>query len=291
MTSRALAFMANDRYLDWAKTFLESIRSKDATLPIYCIPHGGPMEGVIALRDVFRFDLLTEGLDRLDPFAERLFPRHPRHRANLRKYAALTLPVDEIAYFDIDMVMLVEPARLFGHIQAGRADLVYFATSPEWVYAASQLPRAESLFPDMRLISAGAFVTSREALTIDAVIGTIEDNMALYLSLRRSKVYDQPVLNFVLHRLGKRARHITELDPTLAGMASARNPNLLWAGDRIADRVVTGDVLAVHWAGPAKSRLERLNPRAWPMQRFLQSLRDQAEQRIRGGHGKATAAD
>jgi hypothetical protein len=290
--SRALAFMANDRYLDWAKTFLESVRSQDAALPLYCIPHGGRMAGIAALRSAFNFEFITDGLDRLDAFGERLFPyARQRHRANLRKYVALTLPVDEIAYFDIDMAMLVEPARLFGHIEAGRADLVYFATSPEWVYAPAQLERAASLFPDMRLISAGAFVTSREALTIDAVIGTIEDNMALYLSLRRSKVYDQPVLNFVLHRLGKRARHITELDPTLAGMASARNPNLLWAGDRIADRVVTGDVLAVHWAGPAKSRLERLNPRAWPMQRFLQSLRDQAEQRIRGGHGEATAAD
>jgi hypothetical protein len=39
MTSRALAFLANDRYLDWA--FLESVRSKDVTLSLYCIPHVG----------------------------------------------------------------------------------------------------------------------------------------------------------------------------------------------------------------------------------------------------------
>jgi hypothetical protein len=292
VTSRALAFMANDRYLDWAKVFLESVRSQDATLPLYCIPHGGRMAGIATLRNAFNFEFISDGLERLDAFGNRLLPfARPRHRANLRKYVALTLPVDEVAYFDIDMVMLVEPARLFGHVEAGRADLVYFATSPEWVYAPDQLDRAASLFPEMRLISAGAFVTSRRALTIDAIIGTVEDNLDLYKSLRRFGVYDQPVLNFVLHRLGKRCRHITELDPSLCGMASVRNPDLGWADGRIINETMTGDVLAVHWAGPAKSRFEKLKPSAREMQRFLGGLRQQAEQRLRNAQSAGVAAD
>ncbi len=282
MTSRALAFMANDRYLNWAKAFLESVRSKDAGLPIYCIPHGGPMKGVLALRDVFGFELLTEGLDRLDAFARRLFPNSlARHRANLRKYVALNLPVDEVAYFDIDMVMLVEPERLFGHIEADQVDVVYFATSPEWVYWPDKIDEARALFPDMRLISAGAFLTSRKVLSIDSVIATVENNLELYRSLRRSGVYDQPVLNFVLHRLGKRCRHITELDPSLCGMVSVRNPDLRWADGKIINCTMPGDVLAVHWAGPAKSLVEWLNPRTWQIQRFLRSVRQRAEERIR----------
>jgi len=193
---------------------------------------------------------------------------------------ALNLPVDEIAYFDIDLVMLVDPARIFGHVAAGRADLVYFSTSPEWVYAAEKLDMARELFLDMRLISAGAFLTSRWALTMDEIIGTIEDNRQLFMSLRRSQVYDQPVLNFVLHRLGKRARHITELDPGLTGMASVRNPDLRWVDGKIVHGTMGGDVLAVHWAGPAKSHRERHAPRAVPMQRFLDSLHRQADERI-----------
>ena len=133
----------------------------------------------------------------------------------------------------------------------------------------------------MRLVSAGAFLTSRQVLSIDSVIGTVEDNLDLYLSLRRSGVYDQPVLNFVLHRLGVRCRHIAELDPSLCGMASVRNPDLRWDDGRIVNCTMPGDVLAVHWAGPAKSVVEWLTPRAWPMQRFLGGLRQQAEQRIR----------
>jgi hypothetical protein len=100
--------MANDRYLDWAKVFLESIRSRDEALPLYCIPHGGRMTGIAGLRSAFDFEFVTEGLDRLDAFGARLLPfARRRHRANLRKYVSLTLPVDEVAYFDIDMAMLV----------------------------------------------------------------------------------------------------------------------------------------------------------------------------------------
>jgi hypothetical protein len=282
MTGRALAFMANDRYLHWVKAFLESVRSKEPDLTLYCIPHGGEMQGVSSLRRAYRFELLTDGLERLDAFARRLYPNAlRRHRANLRKYVVLNLPVAEVAYFDIDMVMLAEPARLFGHVEAGRADLVYFATSPEWVYLPGKLETARAMFPDLRLISAGAFLTSPRALTMDDVIDTVGENLELFLSLRRPRVYDQPVLNFVLHKLRKRCRHITELDPSLCGMVSVRNPNLRWTGDSIVDETTPGDVLAIHWAGSAKSYVEWLNPRTRPMERFLGTLRRRAEERIR----------
>jgi hypothetical protein len=304
VTSRALAFMANDRYFDWAKAFLESVRSRDPDLPLYCIPHVGSIEALCALRSVYRFKLLTDGIERLDAFAKRLYPfSRARHRANLRKYVALNLPVDEIAYFDIDMVMLIDPGRLFGHVAAGRADLVYFATSPEWVYRPSKLDMARELFPEMSLISAGAFVTSPRTLTMDDIIGTVKDNLKLFRSLRRAAVFDQPVLNFVLHRLGKRVRHITELDPGLYGMMSSGSPDLRLAGGKIVDATIRGEVLAVHWAGTAKSRGERLAPRAQPVLQFLETVRQQADERIRrvavsdrrrhgcNGDGPRTAAD
>ena len=280
MSNYALAFLANDRYLGWAVTFLESVRSMDAKLPLYCIPHSGPMAGILGLRKAFGFEILQEGLDRLDAFAKRLYPRHARYRANLRKYSALTFPVDEVVYFDVDLVVLTEPARLFGHIQPGHVDFLYLSTSPDWVYAAKSMCVARSLFPDMRLMSAGAFVTSRSALTLDELITTTEDNLELFRSLRRSKVYDQPVLNFVLHRLGKRCRHITELDDSLAGVASARNPNLQPTNDKVIDRTVPGDVVAIHWAGNARSMSRHANPQSWPMQRIREAVRLQALQRV-----------
>jgi hypothetical protein len=281
MTTSALAFMANDRYRNWAITFLESVRSVEATLPLYCIPHSGSFAEILPLRHVFDFEILDTGLDRLDGLGRRLFPYHPRYRANLRKYAALTLPVDEVAYFDIDLMLLIEPARLFGHIRPGETDLIYFASSPQWVYAARRLAYARTLFPDMRLISAGAFVTSRRTLTIDELIGTVDENRALYLSLRRRRVYDQPVLNFVLHRLAKQCRSIAELDDTLAGLVSFRNPSLRVVEGRPVCLAVTGDIVAIHWAGAGKRRGELAHPRTWPLRRLREAVNARGKERIR----------
>jgi hypothetical protein len=280
MKSCALTFLANDRYFDWALLFLESVRSKNSKLPLYCIPHSGQTTKILGLRNAYGFEMLEEGLDRLDAFGRRLFPFN-RHRANLRKYAALTLPVDEVAYFDVDMAVLIDPARLFGHIKPGEVDFVYFSTSPDWVYAARKMHVAQSLFPDMRLMSAGAFVTSRNAFTLDEVITTVEQNLELYRSLRRRNVFDQPVLNFVMHRLGKRCLHIRELDSSLVGMASSQNPNLQVTDGQTIDTTVSGDLLAVHWAGGAKKPLHQLaRPRTWPLQRLRESLRSGALQRM-----------
>ncbi|HZT89550.1 MAG TPA: hypothetical protein VFA12_16370 [Stellaceae bacterium] len=281
MTTTALAFMANDRYRDWVVGFLESVRTLDPHLPLFCIPHSGSIDKIVPLGRVFGFEMLHDGVDRLDAFARRLFPFHPRHRANLRKYAALTLAVDEVAYFDVDLLMLVEPARLFGHIRPGEIDLVYFATSPHWVYAARRLDRARQLFPDLRLLSAGAFVTSRRALTIDDVIGTIEANRALYRALRRRKVYDQPVLNFALHRLGKKCRSIAELDQDLAGLVSFRNPNLQVGDGAPVDVATRRQVVAIHWAGAGKRGGELFDERVWPLRRLREAVAARAEARIR----------
>lgn len=280
MTRAALAFMANDRYRNWAITFLESVRAADTRLPLYCIPHGGSFGEILALRHVFGFEILDEGLNRLDAFGRRLFPFHPRRRANLRKYAALTLPTDEVAYFDVDLVMLVEPARLFGHIRPGATDLVYLATSPHWVYAARKLARARTLFPEMRLISAGAFVTSRRTLSIDEIIGTVENDWRLYRALRRRRVYDQPVLNFVLHRLAKQCRSIAELDGSLAGLVSFRNPNLRVVEGAPVDLGSTGDIVAIHWAGAGKHRDEPAD-----LRQLREAVGARGEQRVRSAAG------
>jgi hypothetical protein len=287
MTRHALAFLANDRYLDWTKAFLESIRSQDVSLPLYCIPHGGPTDGVAALRQAFNFAMLEEGIDVLDDFARELFPSPDSapYRGNLRKYAALTLSVDEVAYFDVDTVMLIPPRRLFGHIRPGKIDLVYLDTSPEWVYAPERLTQAQSLFPAMPLMSAGTFVTSPRALSIEELIGSIERNRKLYLSLRHPKVHDQPVLNFALHQMRKQCRHIAELDSGIAGVVWARDRGLRLSGGRAAHPVRPGEVVAIHWAGRKRaSRWEVLSPRKHALRRLRRSLQWRAERRIRAAH-------
>ena len=282
----AFAFLANDRYFDWATIFLESVRRRDSTLPLFCIPHGGAMDRIRALRRIFDFEMLEDGIDRLDAFAEQLFPDPTTapYRGNLRKYAALTLPVEEVAYFDIDTAMLIEPRRLFGHIRPGDTDLIYMSTSPGWVYAPGKLPDAKRLFGDLRLMSAGAFVTSRQVLTIEQLIATIESSRELYQALRHPQVFDQPVFNFAFHQLRKRCFHISERDASIAGMMWVQDKDLRVRKGRGVCLCQAGDVAAVHWAGPNKRcDLQVWRPRTWGILRVRRALHRSAARRLRRG--------
>ncbi|HTZ80544.1 MAG TPA: hypothetical protein VMC10_21725 [Stellaceae bacterium] len=281
MSRHALVFLANDRYYAWAVTFLESIRERNARQPLYCIPYDAETARIRSLRGAFDFEMVDADFGALDAFADRLFPNRPPNRANLRKYAALQIDCDEVAYFDIDMVLLVDPARLFGHVRPGSLDLIYLSTSPDFVYRRDRLAEARRRFPQMQLISAGAFITSRCALSIEGIIDTVESNRALYLELRREDgLYDQPVLNFALDCSGKRCRHIEECDPTLAGLASFRNPHIVFEGGRLLDLRNGREVAAVHWAGAVKRGLEVLDPRLWPLGRLRSGFHRRGKQRV-----------
>jgi hypothetical protein len=262
----ALVFMANDRYYRWALTFLESVRERNPRLPLYWIPYDEYATKIGSLSVAFDFERIEADFSALDAFADRLFPSRPMKRANLRKYAALQLQYDEIAYFDVDSVVLVDPERLFGHVQPGVVDLVYLSTSPDFVYRKDRLAAARAHFPNMSLMSAGAFVTSRRALSIGEMIATAESHYELFQSLRRrGSLYDQPLLNFVLDRAGKICKHISDLDSGLAGMVSFRSSQIGFQNHQVVETSSGRDVVAVHWAGAFKTGLEAFNPRYWPL--------------------------
>lgn len=269
MTSTALVFMANDRYYRWTLTFLESVREQTGDLPLYWIPYDDDVARIRSLRSAFRFEQIDADFTALDAFADRLFPTLPKRRANLRKYVALGLSCDEIAYFDIDTMILVNPARFFGHVRPGTLDLVYLSASPDFVYRKDRMAEARHHFPNMPLLSAGAFITSRHALSAAEIIDTVETHRDLYESLRRSdQLYDQPLLNFALDRAGKVCRHIRDLDPTLCGMVHFRNRDISFKNGRLVETASDREVAAIHWSGTYKLGPEILDPRLWPIGRL-----------------------
>jgi hypothetical protein len=281
MNSRALVFMANDRYYDWAVAFLESVRTLNATLSLHCIPYDLETTRIASLGRAFDFEMIDIDFSAFDAFADRLFPRRPAKRRNIRKYAALELELDEVAYFDIDVVLCVDPARLFGHVEAETRDLVYLSTSPGHVYRRSQMALARSLFPNMAQISAGAFVTTRKALTIGAIIDIVETHRDLYVSLRRrGQHYDQPLLNFALDCAGKITAHIGECDGGLAGMVWSRNRHIRFENGRLLEIPSGREVVAVHWAGGMKRVLELIDPRTWPLTRLRSDILTRGRHRL-----------
>jgi len=276
MNDHAMAFMANDQYYNWTIGFLESVRARNSVLPIFWIPYDSDTKRVASLRQAFNFEMVDVDFSALDAFADRLFPRRPARRRNLRKFAALALDYDEVAYFDVDLVLCIDPARLFGHIRPGAADLVYFSTSPGFVFRAERMQHARQVFPDLVEISAGAFVSSRNVLTIEQVIDVVDRNFEQYLSLRQRGVFDQPVLNFVLAQCGKKLVHIRDCDATLAGMAWSRNRQIGFENGqpigfedgRLVELTSKREVVAVHWAGAIKLAFDMIDPRSWPLAHF-----------------------
>ena len=240
------------------------------------------------MRRAVNFEKVDVDFNALDAFADRLFPARPPRRRNLRKYAALALHYDEVAYFDVDLVLCIDPARLFGHIGSGAGDLVYFSTSPGFVFRHDQMLPARQLFPNFVEISAGAFVCSRKVLTIEQIIDLVDSHLEQYLSLRQDGVFDQPVLNFVLAKCGKKPVHIRDCDPTLAGMAWSRNRRIGFENGRpigfengrLVELATKREVVAVHWAGGIKLAFEMIDPRAWSLAHFRSSYVRRGKHRV-----------
>ncbi|HYM02621.1 MAG TPA: hypothetical protein VET85_06715 [Stellaceae bacterium] len=282
MSRFALAFSANDRYYDWTLPFLQSIREHNADLKLYLIPYDDHVDKTLALRRHFDFEPIDADLAAIDGFSERLFPAHRRERGNMRRFAALQIDCDEVAYFDVDMVLCADPARLFGYVSASVCDLIYLSTSEEWVYRRNKLALARAHFPNTRLFSAGAFVTSPRILTVEKIIATIEENWDLYVALRMPRMADQTILNFVVDRLDLACRHIGECDERSAGMVSHRYRDIRFEGEQLVQSSTGRDVTAVHWAGVLKRGVGLINPRIRQLRRYHAAMRKRVALRLAG---------
>ncbi len=287
MPRRALAFLANDRYYDWTVLFLESVRRNNATLPLYCVPFDDRHRRVRDLRHAFDFEMLKVERSPFDALVDEirgprpLYESLPAHGI-FRRFLALDLDYDEIAYLDVDTALLVDPDRLFGHVSAGRADLVYLANTSEGVYRRDRMDLARQHFPNMQLFSSGGFITSPKTLSVALLINTVRENEALYRELMpvNMPAADQTVLNFVMDCTGKVCRHISECDKTLTGMGWYRNPDMVMSDGVLVERQSGLPVTAVHWAGGKKLLGEWTTPRLWPIGRLRRDLIRSGKRRV-----------
>ncbi len=116
----------------------------------------------------------------------------------------------------------------------------------------------------------------------------MDSHLEQYLSLRQDGVFDQPVLNFVLAKCGKKPVHIRDCDPTLAGMAWSRNRRIGFDNGRqtgfdngsLVELGTKREVVAVHWAGGIKLAFDVIDPRAWPLAHFRSGLVKRGKHRV-----------
>ena len=244
-----VAILANDRVQEWLIAFLESFRQHNPDLPLFVLPYDDRTEKVRALADRYHFTFVDHDFTELDRFARRLYPFHPVKRRRVRKFGALDLDLDTVIYADVDTVVLHDFSPLGGLLKPGEVELVYASRSPGYVYREGyqKIPGLE----DATEFSDGFFVTSRRFLTTAKLIDTVMGNLATFREARQTRVYTQPVLNFVVHTTGVPVRAVSQVTPDLSDETYYKGEGITREGGYFLDKDGRR-MLLMHWAGPAK---------------------------------------
>lgn len=207
-----VAILANDGIQDWLLPFLDSFRQHNPDLPVYLIPFDNNMTRTLRAAHEYGVSVVQDDFVDIDRFASRLYPfSRQLYRHRLRKFHCLRLPLDEVMYLDVDTLVYRDFSSLFGRVEAGKNDFIIASTSAEWVYTAKV--RKYPKLADAVRFSDGFFITSNNILTLDHLIGTVEDQLSMFHDVRRTHVYSQPLVNFAVHQLGLRISSLTDLLP------------------------------------------------------------------------------
>lgn len=253
---RGAYFIANDRILDLAITFLNSFRAHNPDIPLCLVPFDARFERVARMQGAYGFTVFP----RLDVCAacDRISERfHSRTRGVYRKLAMWEGDFQEFVYIDADTVVLRDVSFAFDHL-AEHDFITSHSNMPSlvrWVWKPS-IHETGRLTGEQIAYSAntGFLVSRRGALALKDVERRLDEVAAVAPHMALGQCPEQPVLNYLIVTSGRRYTSLSELSRTGArpGLPAER-----WAGTRggriEGGRIVfEGDptpVLLVHWAG------------------------------------------
>ena len=111
---RGMAIVANDKIAEWLLPFLESWQRHDAHIPLYLIPYDDNLTVTRRAARAYGVTMVEEVDRRVDKLAADLYPLFPGYRRRLRKLQSLALPLDEVIYIDVDIVLFRDFSPMFG---------------------------------------------------------------------------------------------------------------------------------------------------------------------------------
>ncbi len=123
----------------------------------------------------------------------------PAHRRRLRKFLSLALPLDEVIYLDVDIVLFRDFSRFFGQLEPGRRDFIISAGTNEYVY--NRKRKNYDFLKNVTLFNDGFFLTSRNILSLQDFYDVIEKDEEIFHTVRqRGMLFAQPLTNFIDRR-------------------------------------------------------------------------------------------
>ncbi len=257
-----IATIANDKVYDWVVPFLESWHATNRKTPLYVIPYD---ENCVLTRracEVFGAKFVEPDNKALDALARRLYPLYPKHRRRLRKFLSLALPLDEVIYVDVDIVLLRDMSCLYGRIDRGKLDFIVAAPTTDYVYN-----RKRGNYPyleDVILFNDGFFLTSNKILSLEDLYAVIaQDEDAFHAVRQRGMLFAQPLTNFVTHRRGLKIASLFDVMENASGESFYKAEGVTFdaAGQPVDDH--GRDIYFAHWAGAVTLPKRRVFDPAW----------------------------
>ena len=196
---RGIAIIANDNVMHWLLPFLESWKATNAHLPMYLVPYDGNVTKTRKVADLYGVRFADIDCRELDALSKRLYPLSLGKRFRLRKLLSLALPLDEVVYLDVDIILFRDLAPMLGKLEPGKTDFIVISRTTEYVYnrkaADYDFLRGAITFND------GFFITSRKILDVQDFYDAMEADEETFDEVRqRGGLYAQPLTNFVVHR-------------------------------------------------------------------------------------------
>jgi hypothetical protein len=257
-----VAIVGNDKIIDWLLPFLESYRDTNASLPLYLIPYDDNVALTRRAADVYGAIYVDKEPVEIDRLSHELYPGILNsNRRRLRKLQALALPLDEVAYVDVDVILFRDFTPIFGKLEAGRCEFIVASPSFEYVYNDR---RANYPFlKDVLLFNDGFWVTSNKFLKLSDFIDTMRDDAAIFHDVRkRGQLFAQPLVNFVTHRRGLKI----ELLPNVVQKASHESfykaPGVAFKDGKPVD-YEGKEIYFAHWAGATSLPSRGVFDAAW----------------------------
>ena len=260
-TACGVAVLANDKVFDWLLPFLESYRESNPSIPLHLIPFDDNLSRTRRAADVYGARIFEGDMARVDALAKRLYPLFPHHRRRLRKLQVLTLPCDRVIYMDADTILFRNLETVFSSLGDREADFVVASRSDEYVFN-----KKHAEYPFLREVmrfNDGFFLTSRDVLSLEDFERVIDADAAVFHRVRkRGMLFAQPLVNFVVHRLGLTVRTLADRVRNASnesyykaeGVTMGEAGPLDWQGR---------DIYFAHWAGASSKPKNRIFDSRW----------------------------
>ncbi|ACB94244.1 hypothetical protein [Beijerinckia indica] len=260
-----IAVIANDKIIDWLLPFLESYLATNATLPLYIIPYDDNISLTRKAAEIYGVTVVDPDSVALDALAKRLYPLSPGHRRRLRKFLSLALPLDEVIYLDVDIVLFRDMREMFGRLEAGKAEFIVAAQTSENDFVYNKKRADYDFLREALTFNDGFFLTSNRLLSLQDFYDIIDRDEKIFHRVReRGGLYAQPVTNFVVHRKGLKVLSFWDWVEGASGESFYKAEGVTFDAEGPRDHC-GNKIYFAHWSGMKDAHLmgQRAFDAAW----------------------------